>query len=342
MRFIFKLFVVIFSVNFFCISLATASGISKAGTLSKQQKPEIIKKGTIACHVVEATPFVYKDKVYRLEWVRTKNRNNTKGISYLHIVDHVTGEEISAFGDYHRFPCAFVENNTVYVVGTNENLGWHGTVLNMFVSSDLKNWEQRKIYDAPEELHQICNTSLCKTDEGYALMFEISGTKEAGVSFTPRFLLSKDLKTFKLTAPECTYGRDRYAAPHCLRFHDGWYYSFHLEAGQPKGYEQFVFRSKDLINWESSPFNSVLAASEEDRLMARDGFTDEEKEDIASSRDVNNSDIDFCEHKGKLVITYSWGDQEGHEFLAEAVYKRSMNAFLKSWFPKGVKCEKGK
>jgi len=317
------------------ISPAKANGSAKK-KVKLPDKPVIIKKGTISCDVVEATPFVYNDKVYRLEWVRTKNKHNTKGISYLHIVDHETGEEISTFGERHRFPCAYVEDNTVYVVGTYENLEWHGTILDMYVSKDLKNWEKRRIYDAPKELHQICNTSLCKTNTGYALMFEISGTEEAGKGFTPRFLTSKDLQTFKVTPKECTYGRDRYAAPHCLRFHNGWYYSFHLEAGKPKGFEQYVFRSKDLKNWESSPLNPVLAASEEDRQIARNGFTVEEKESIIASKDVNNSDIDFCEYKGELIFTYSWGDQAGHEFLAEAFYKGNMGEFLEAWFPNGM------
>jgi len=164
-------------------------------------------------------------------------------------------------------------------------------------------------------------------------MFEISGTPEAGVSFTPRFLTSRDLKTFELTPKECTFGRERYSAPHCLRFFNGWYYCFYLEANKPKGYEQYLVRSKDLINWESSPLNPVLAASEEDKNIAGKNLTNEELAAIASAEDKNNSDIDFCEFEGKLIINYSWGNQKGMEFLAEAVYDGSMGQFLESWFP---------
>ena len=296
-------------------------------------KPEIEKLGTIAIDLVEATPFVFKNKVYRLEWVRPNTKHNASDISYLHIVNHKTGKEISNFGERYRFPCAYVENDTVYVVGTFENLGWHGTLLTLFWSTDLKTWTSDTLYNAPEELHQICNTSLCKTDQGYTLMFEISGTPEAGVGFTPRFLTSKDLKTFNLTPKECTYGRDRYSAPHCLRFFNGWYYSFYLEANKPTGYEQYLLRSKDLIHWDSSPYNPVLAASKEDKLIARKHFTDEELKAIAAAKDLNNSDIDFCEYKGKLIITYSWGNQRGQEHLAEALYDGSMGQFLEGWFP---------
>ena len=35
---------------------------------------------------------------------------------------------------------------------------------------------------------------------------------------------------------------------------------------------------------------------------------------------------------GKLIINYSWGNQHGEEFLAEAVYEGTLNEFLNGWF----------
>jgi hypothetical protein len=316
----------------FLISLLNCTSTNQKNERG-EEKPRIEKLGIIAVDLVEATPFVFKNELYRLEWVRPNTKHNPGDTSYLHVVNHETWEELSSFGKRHRFPCAYVENDTIYVIGTYENLGWHGTILTMFKSPDLKTWTTSTIYDAPEELHQICNTSLCKTDEGYTLMFEISGTPEAGAGFTPRFLTSADLITFSLTPSECTYGRDRYSAPHCLRFYNGWYYSFYLEANKPTGYEQYVVRSRDLVHWESSPFNPVLAASEEDKYLARDHFTDEEIKAISEAEDKNNSDIDFCEFEGQLIITYSWGNQRGEEHLAEARYDGTMGQFLEGWFP---------
>ena len=49
----------------------------------------------------------------------------------------------------------------------------------------------------------------------------------------------------------------------------------------------------------------------------------------------NTSDIDFCEHRGRLVINYSWGDQQGIEHLTEARFDGTEAAFLKGWFPAG-------
>ena len=47
----------------------------------------------------------------------------------------------------------------------------------------------------------------------------------------------------------------------------------------------------------------------------------------------DNSDVDFCEFRGKTIIYYSWGNQQGTEFLAEAVYDGTMASLLKAWFP---------
>jgi hypothetical protein len=49
--------------------------------------------------------------------------------------------------------------------------------------------------------------------------------------------------------------------------------------------------------------------------------------------DLNNSDVDFWEFHGKTVITYSWGNQQGTEFLAEAAYEGSLESFLSGFFP---------
>ena len=44
------------------------------------QRPVIEKKGTMGLDLVETTPFVFKDKLYRLEWFRNE--------SVLRIMDH--------------------------------------------------------------------------------------------------------------------------------------------------------------------------------------------------------------------------------------------------------------
>jgi len=164
------------------------------------------------------------------------------------------------------------------------------------------------------------------------MMFEIGDPpEEAGATFTARFAKSNDLMTWTLTPPECVYAKDRYTAPHCLRYLGGYFYNFYLEAHN--GYEMRVVRSRDLVHWEPSPLNPVLRHSPEDKRIANPNLTTGQRVIIENAENRNNSDIDFCEYRGRTVITYSWGNQKGVEFLAEASYDGTVEALLRGFFP---------
>ena len=166
------------------------------------------------------------------------------------------------------------------------------------------------------------------------MMYEIGAPpEEAGKRRSPRG--SRPPRTCGIgrsLRPECNYAKDRYTAPHCLRYLDGCFYNFFL-AALNGGYEMHVARSKDLIHWELSPLNPVLRASDEDRQIANPRLTGAQQQRIATARNINNSDLDFCEYQGRLTINYSWGNQQGVEHLAEAVYDGTQEQFLRSWFP---------
>ncbi len=282
------------------------------------QRPVIVKKGAIDQDLCETTPFVFHGTLYRLEWFRSG--------SILRIMEHDTGRELARFGEKHRFPCAYVEGDTVYVIGTKETAGWCGNVLTLFTSKDLTRWSERPAFTIKD--NNICNTSLCKAGDRYVMSIEV--TKPGG--FPARFIESKDLLNWTLM-PDCKHELGRYNAAHCLRWHKGWFYLFYLEAGKPNGYEQYITRSRDLIQWETSPLNPVLAASPGDKKIANPRLTPEQRDHIAKAADVNNSDIDFCEFHGRLIINYSWGNQNGVEFIAEAEYAGTTAQFLEGWFP---------
>lgn len=290
-------------------------------------RPLIVKTGTIDCDLVETTPVVFKDKVYRFEYVRPGYWNNDTGDSYFRFVDHETGETTPFFAKGFHLGSAFVYDNTVYVTAVDI---WNGERVFIFTSGDLKSWDRRLAFELPG--YGIFNTSLTKTENNFVLMFEIGKPKEVtGIRFTARFATSPDLQDWEILPADRNYAKDRYTAPHCLRFLDGWFYNFYLEAHE--GYEMRVVRSNDLIHWESSPLNPVLKASEEDKQIANNNLPGELRERINKAENRNNSDLDFCEHNGRLIINYSWGDQRGEEFLAEAYYDGKTEQFLRGWFP---------
>ncbi len=299
----------------------------KQGPVDENNRPLIVKKGTIDCDLVETSPIVFKNKVFRYEYVRPCYWDNHTGDSYSRFIDIKTGEATTSFAKGYHLGSAFVDNNTVYVTVVNI---WDGEEIHIFSSTDMKNWEHWMAFQLPG--YGIFNTSMTKANDKYVLMFEIGKPEsEAGKRFTARFATSSDLKNWEILPSKYNYAKDRYTAPHCLRYLDGWYYDFYLEAHD--GYEARVVRSKDLEHWETSPLNPVLKASDEDKQIINSNLSEELRQRIKVAENRNNSDIDFCEYKGKLVINYSWGNQRGEEFLAEASYDGTMKQFLKGWFP---------
>lgn len=129
------------------------------------------------------------------------------------------------------------------------------------------------------------------------------------------------------------FTKDRYSACPTIRSLDGMFYMTYLETKPGPSYETHIVRSKDLIRWESSPLNPVLVASGEDKRIANPKLTDEQRRKVAGALDRNNSDVDFREYRGRTIISYSWGDQQGTEFLAGAAYDGSLASFLKGFFP---------
>jgi hypothetical protein len=288
------------------------------GPVDAEGRPLIKKLGTLDVDIVETSPVVLQGKLYRCEWFRDGK--------CFRFVDCQTGQTTPEFAEGWSFASAFVDGDTVYVTGTRP-----GKEVQIWASKDLQHWDTWTALDLPGFM--IFNTSICKAKDKFVLMFEISSpVDQAGVQFTARFAISDDLKHWTVTPPECVYAKDRYTAPHCLRYLDGYYYNFYLECIHG-GYEQFVVRSKDFVHWEPSPLNPVLRASDEDRQIRNPKLTPEQRERIATAQDINNSDIDFCEYQGRLVIFYSWGNQEGIEHVGEAVYDGTAAQFLRGWFP---------
>lgn len=114
---------------------------------------------------------------------------------------------------------------------------------------------------------------------------------------------------------------------------DPYYYVCYLEEYPGPCYANCIARSRDLIHWEYSVVNPVLMFDEtEDKKIGSPFLTPEDRQRIRDVLDINNSDMELCEYLGRTVIYYSWGDQKGTEFLAEAAYEGSVRAFLTGFF----------
>jgi len=294
------------------------------------------KLGTVKLSVVESTPVVWGERLLRFEWVRNdqwgKDGLVKRKIGCYQFVDMATERPLYEFAEDHAFGCCYAEEGIMYVHGVRGGGG--GNVIDTFVSEDLEHWEQSTALVFPEHIH-VYNTSVCRAEDKYVMAIEISGDDPiVGKPFTCVFAESSDLIHWTmLDTMAYSYCRDRYTACPCLRYVDGYYYIICLESAPFHRWIPYIARSRDLKDYELGVINPVMWFDNDDKKVIHpEHFTAEQLDYIANAVNCNNSDFDMCTYRGKTVITYSWGNQYGKEFLALAEYDGTEEEFLKSFF----------
>lgn len=291
-------------------------------------KPSIVKLGTIDCDMVETTPIVFQNRLYRFEYVRSNYKPNKTGIPFFRFIDVDSGESTPAFAHGFHLGSAYVDDDRVFVYGVD---AWGGSKIKVFWSRDLKEWRSEDALILPG--CGIYNNSLCRSRDHYIMAIELGEPAGlVGVRFTIFFAESDDLLKWSMRPFNEAFSKDRYTACPAIRWLDGYYYMVYLEQTLGLTYEPYTIRSRNLVDWQSSPFNPVMRPSAEDKKIASERLTAEQRNRIANAVNINNSDLDFCEFNGKTIIYYSWGDQRGTEFLAEAVYEGGLEDFFRSFF----------
>ncbi len=291
-------------------------------------KPEIVKKGTIDCDMVETTPVVYKERLIRFEYVRENYYGNHTGRSYFRFLDPASGEVLTRFAPGYHFGCAFVEGPMLFAYGTNEP---GGSEIRVFWSRDLSKWDSVTALELGDK--EVYNTSVCKSGNRYVMALELGGPAElVGSRFTIFFAQSQNLREWEMMPFNHVFSREKYTACPALRFFDENYYMVYLESKPGPRYEPHVIRSRDLSSWEESSLGPFLSPSPGDKRIANSSLSSGLREKIENAVNINNSDVDFCEHEGETVINYSWGNQKGTEFLAEASYEGTPRELITGFF----------
>jgi len=298
--------------------------------VDKDGRPLIRKLGTIdTATYAENSLVMFKGKLYSLRWL-----GNEKDF-YFQFEEYESGKKMPPFARGYAFGRSFVEGDTVYVSSTSGIRREEMTKVYLHASKDMVNWQTREVLDQPGWF--IFTSPMCKADNRYVMMHDVYGAPPEGRRGGPfcRFSTSGDMKHWKMTPPKCWYNGGGFAAGHFLAYLDGRFYNFYMGQDRTnRGWEMRVARSSDLIDWEDSPLNPVLRASEEDRRLAHPNLTDEKKKRIATMTNINNGDMCLIEYKGKVIIHYFWGDQATAPCgMAEAIYDGTEAQFLRGWFP---------
>ena len=140
------------------------------------------------------------------------------------------------------------------------------------------------------------------------------------VPYCFKFARSADLSKWSKVADLAFTGENRvYSACPVIRYHQPYYYVIYLHAplAGHNGWISNMARSKNLENWELSPYNPILEAD--------------------AGEGKNNSDVDILEYKGKTYLFYATGDQASWGTVRVAMYDGAEKSFFENHFPKNIR-----
>ena len=291
---------------------------------------KLVKKGKLDSPVVEATPFVFNDKLYCLDNWRKKfnhecdiiNGGNRCLSDEVHIRDVDSNEIISIPLVGYGFAVAFVWEKTVYIFGGKfrHDEKWMINSVYMIQSFDLKIWsEPIKVLEA-EPQENFYNFGVCHNGCRFVMLVETNDPQWP--KFTFKYYSSEDLLNW-IQIPGALYGVDKYVGGPALYFSKGYYYTLYLEE-LDDGWETRITRSKDLVTWEDAP--------EERAVIPHTPENDAHPLRGAGVKENNASDAEVCEWKGKTLAYFTGGDQQFGGDLQHAEFDGPMSAFLKHYF----------
>ncbi len=290
---------------------------SGSGPAVASTRPVLTKLPLAIAKAMENTPVIWNGRPLHILNRRDDTKNGTDDYvksMYLYAVDMDTGEEVARFAEGHSFAHAFVNGPELHVFaseGTNRD--WFQSLYH-FSTRDLKTWKRGPAIEKEGDEH-LFNASICRDEKGFLMAYE----SNKPVQFCFKFARSTDLSAWeKLPGLIFTGVNHEYSACPALRYFSPYYYVIYLHNFIPghKGYTPFLARSKDLADWELSPFNPILEAG--------------------PGEGINNSDVDLFEWEGRTYLTYATGDQATWGAVRIAFYDGPMQEFFTSHFPSGV------
>jgi len=285
---------------------ALDAATTKPHAASRPGVPGLVKTGAQLGSICETTPFVWQGRLVLLVNLRPASAKSPADHS-LQLRDVAEDRALSTFGVGYSLASAFVWEDTLYVYAARSQEGrWHDVT--EFRSSDLVNWSQPRVVIAEEAGEELFNQSVCRAGDRFVMAYESNDRQWPG--FTIKFAASTDLEEWQVL-PDAVFGLDRYTACPCLRYVDGWFYMLYLERRSPSWrFETFLARSRDLRRWEPSPRNPIVAPGPEE------------------GEACNTSDPDLGEFGGKVLLYYSYGDQQTWTQLTRAEFAGTLGEFF--------------
>jgi len=271
------------------------------------RQPALSREDYEIPNMVEVSPVIWKDKPVLLAGVRPVSGGTAEDYR-LEIRDVESQAVLATFGTGFGLCSAFVHDDTFHAFASRFADGtWNDVTA--FSSRDLKKWEQNVV--VVQQSEHLFNSSVCKGLSEFVMAYETDDPSYP--PFTIKFALSTDLKTWT-KVPNAIFGKDRYTACPWIHFENNQYHMIYLERRAPLWrFESYIARSKDLMDWEVSRANPVLAAMGDDE-------------------GINASDVDVVEWDGRTYVYFNVGDQMTWGKVKRAVFPGTMSRFLGSFY----------
>ena len=278
----------------------------------------LVKKGVIPGAYLEATPFVFKDRLYRLENFRKQHETPEKPVQYrfhedgFRIRDVERDRVISIPLLNHYFGTAIVWNDRVHVfsgyLGEDEPW-WHIREIVMISSTDLITWTAPKVVIRSEDGERLFNTSVCHDGTRFVMLYESDDARWP--KFTFKYLQSDDLVSWRPVSG-AFYGTDKYVGGPALYHEGAWYYTLYAHALGDGRFETRITRSRDLLTWEDAPNGRPFLTYDYEHRPDPIRFPE--------VRELSASDAELCSYQGKTIVYFNGGDQQGVSDLQWAEY----------------------
>lgn len=282
----------------------------------------------------EVTPFVFRDRFYRLENFTCSSNFPGEKPQYrffedgFRIRDMAADRIISIPLLNHYFAVAFPWNDRVYVYAGEYGEGhpwWHIHRTVMTCSDDLITWSAPQVVMQAEGDERLFNYAVCRARGKFCLLYETNDRR--WTPFTMRFAESDDLIMWRKLDEKHLYGADKYTGGPALYYDPGqdWFYLLYVEHLSPaREYETRIARSRDLANWEDAPANRPVVTFDRQRDINPIVWP--------GVKECSASDVELCEFQGKTYVYWLNGDQRGAYRPYHAVYDGPSIEMLREFF----------
>ncbi|MCP3915957.1 MAG: hypothetical protein GY711_10415 [bacterium] len=293
----------------------------------------IRKRGYLGSPLVEVTPFVFQDRLYRLEneqrfWTIAGAEPGARfHEDAVRVRDVETGAIVSVALTNHAFATALVHGGRVYVFAGDfgRGKGWRQvTQIAMTSSADLRNWSAPVTVLEAERGELIYNTAVCHDGDRFVLLYETNDRRWP--AFTFKYCQNPDIDDPRgwERISGALYGTQEYVGGPALYFEGGWYYTLYLHA-LPTGWETRVTRSRDLERWQDAPPDRPFVSFD----PGRTGLPLRSEE----VRERNASDVELCHFEGQTLLYFTGSDQMVAGDLQWATYAGTPRQLFEEFFP---------